>query len=148
MDGENGPSGFFLSPYPCPCPPALIGGDFHSSTDQCFSKLQDYSRVDNMKAKTKTEIIEFLKKNRLQLESFGVSKIGVFGSFLRNEQTEDSDIDILVDFYPEKVKYDNFIDLAFYLEDHLERSVDLVTVGSLSPYIGPHILREVEYVAI
>jgi len=101
-----------------------------------------------MKARTKTDIFEFLKGSRLKLESLGVSKIGVFGSFVRDEQGEDSDIDILVDFRPEKVKYDNFIELAFYLEDSLERRVDLVTVESLSPYIGPHILKEVEYVTL
>jgi len=99
-----------------------------------------------MKAKTKLEIFDFIRKSRSQLELFGVNKIGIFGSFVRDEQTEESDIDILVDFYPDKVKYDNFIDLAFYLEDSLERKVDLVTIGSLSPYIGPHILGEVEYV--
>jgi predicted nucleotidyltransferase len=101
-----------------------------------------------MKARTKTDIIEFLMGSRLKLESLGVSKIGVFGSFVRDEPGEDSDIDILVDFRPEEVKYDNFIELAFYLEDSLGRTVDLVTVGSLSPYIGPHILREAEFVAL
>jgi predicted nucleotidyltransferase len=40
------------------------------------------------------------------------------------------------------------MDLAFFLEDIFGRSVDLVTVEALSPYIGPHILEEVEYVAI
>ncbi len=100
-----------------------------------------------MKARTKSEILDFIKNSHNQLTDFGVSKIGIFGSFVRDQQTEESDIDILVDFHPEKIKYDNYIDLAYYLEDSLERTVDLVTVDSLSPYIGPHILGEVEYVA-
>jgi len=100
-----------------------------------------------MKVQTKSEILSFLTKSRPQLDGFGVRKIGLFGSFIRNQQTENSDIDILVDFHPDKKKYDNFIDLAFYIEDNLERSVDLVTLDSLSPFIGPHILKEVEYLA-
>jgi len=44
-----------------------------------------------------------------------------------------------------KKSFDNFMNLAFFLEDLLERKVDLITTESLSPYIGPKILREVEY---
>jgi hypothetical protein len=43
---------------------------------------------------------------------------------------------------------DDFIHLSFFLEDLFGRAVDLVTIDSLSPYIDPHILREVEYVSI
>jgi predicted nucleotidyltransferase len=46
------------------------------------------------------------------------------------------------------VTYRNFINLAYFLEDNLERKVDLQTTDSLSPYIGPRILREVEYVSL
>lgn len=99
-----------------------------------------------MRARTKSEILDFIRKSHSQLNNFGVTKIGLFGSFVKNQQTEESDIDILVDFHPDKLKYDNYIDLAYYLEDSLERTVDLVTVDSLSPFIGPHILGEVEYV--
>jgi predicted nucleotidyltransferase len=59
-----------------------------------------------------------------------------------------SDIDILVAFKPEQKTFENFMNLSFFLEDIFGRSVDLVTVEALSPYIGPHILEEVEYVTI
>jgi predicted nucleotidyltransferase len=64
------------------------------------------------------------------------------------EQTPDSDMDILVEFTPEKHTFDNFMELAFFLEKVLERKVDLVTPEALGPHIGPHILKEVERVPI
>lgn len=70
----------------------------------------------------------------------------IFGSVIRREDTSDSDIDILVDFSPEKGKYRKFINLAEELEQLPGRSVDLVTVKGLSPYIRPYVEREVIWV--
>jgi predicted nucleotidyltransferase len=64
---------------------------------------------------------------------------------VHGEQTDRSDVDILVEFEPGKKSFDNFMQLAFFLEDTLGRRVELVTPEALSPHIGPHILREVEY---
>ena len=83
-----------------------------------------------------------------QLASYGVTNIGLFGSYIRGEQTSSSDIDILAEFAPDKHTFDNFMEVTFLLEDILERRVDLVTPEALSPHIGPHILREVERVPI
>jgi predicted nucleotidyltransferase len=58
------------------------------------------------------------------------------------------DIDILIEFMPEKHTFDNFMEVALFLEKLLGRKVELVTTESLSPHIGPHILREVERVPI
>jgi predicted nucleotidyltransferase len=55
------------------------------------------------------------------------------------------DIDILIEFEPGKKSFDNFMRLATFLEQQIGRHVELVTPESLSPHIGPHILREVEY---
>jgi hypothetical protein len=71
----------------------------------------------------------------------------VFGSFVRGQQRPESDIDLLVEFEPERKSFDVFMGLSFFLEDVLQRRVELVTIESLSPYIGPHILKEVEYAA-
>ncbi|GAB4469791.1 MAG: hypothetical protein OHK0037_28210 [Elainellaceae cyanobacterium] len=57
-------------------------------------------------------------------------------------------MDILVAFDPDQKTFDNFIHLSFFLEDLFGRAVDLITVESLSPYIGPHILDEVEYLEL
>ena len=54
----------------------------------------------------------------------------------------------LVEFLPGKHSFDNFMELAFLLEDLLGRKVELVTYESLSPYIGTHILREVQRVSV
>jgi len=101
-----------------------------------------------MRANRKSDIFNFLTSNSEAISSYGVKKIGLFGSFVRNSQTDASDIDILIEFEQEKENYRNFIHLAYFLEDNLERKVDLLTTESLSPYIGPRILREVEYVSL
>lgn len=98
--------------------------------------------------KTKQDIMEILHQNRDRLKALGVSRIGLFGSFVRGEQHEYSDIDLLVEFELGKKTFDAFMELSFYLEEILQRKVELVTVESLSPYIGPYILEEVEYAAI
>ncbi|MBN1583394.1 MAG: nucleotidyltransferase family protein [Anaerolineae bacterium] len=98
-----------------------------------------------MTVQTKDELFTSLSENREKLWDFGVKRCGLFGSFVRGQQSVQSDIDILVEFEPGKKTFDNFMHLAFFLEDLFGRKVDLVTTESLSPYIGPHILREVEY---
>ena len=96
--------------------------------------------------KSKDIILETIRNNQRKIREFGVRKLGLFGSFVRQEQNEKSDIDFLVEFEIDKKTFDNFIQLSFLLEDSLNRRVELVTTESLSPYIGTHILKEVEYV--
>jgi predicted nucleotidyltransferase len=98
-----------------------------------------------MAVETKEQIFLLLDQSDEKLKKFGVKRCGLFGSFLRDRQNLQSDIDLLVEFEMGKKTYDNYIHLAFFLEELFGRSVDLVTPESLSPYIGPHILREVEY---
>ena len=102
----------------------------------------------NNKPLTKKIIYAELQKNKAVLEQYGVKQIGLFGSFVRNEGTEESDIDFLVDFEKEKKTFDNFMDLAFFLEDLFQRKVEVVTPQGLSPYIGPRILKTVENVPL
>jgi predicted nucleotidyltransferase len=98
--------------------------------------------------KTKQDILEILHQNRVRLKELGVSSIGLFGSFVRGEQHHNSDIDLLVEFAVGKKTFDSFMKLVFFLEEILQRRVEVVTVESLSPYLGPHILKEVEYAAL
>ena len=102
----------------------------------------------SMKPKEKKEIFNFLEYNKNILQSYGVKKIGLFGSYVHNQQNKNSDIDILVEFHADKKNYNNFINLVYYLEDNLNTKIDLLTIESLSPYIGQRILNEVEYVSI
>ena len=96
----------------------------------------------------KRDLFVLLAKHQKQLEQFGVKRWGVFGSFARDQQNAGSDVDILVEFEPGKKSFDNFMHLAFFLEEQVGRKVELVTPESLSPHIGPYIMREVEYASI
>ena len=100
-----------------------------------------------MNISSKNDLIEFLRENSADIKNFGVTRVGLFGSFTRNEQREKSDIDILVEFSPEKKNFDNFIGLSNFMEDNINRKIDLLTPEYLSPYIGHCILKEVEYFA-
>lgn len=97
---------------------------------------------------TKTELLALVANHRRDLERLGVKRLGIFGSFARGQQNAASDVDVLVEFAPGCKTFDNFMHLAFYLEDLFGRKVDLLTPESLSPHLGPQILREVEYVAL
>jgi predicted nucleotidyltransferase len=101
-----------------------------------------------VKTQSKDTILGLLRAQRSKLEEYGVRRIGLFGSFAHGTSGPESDVDILVEFEPVKKSYDNFIHLAFYLEEILGRRVELVTTESLSPYIGPRILDDVEYVSL
>ncbi len=100
------------------------------------------------RARAKDLILKRILDEKRQLSSYGVRNIGIFGSYVRDEQTSSSDIDILAEFEPDKHTFDNFMEVVFLLEKILERKVDLVTPEALSPHIGPYILKEVESVPI
>jgi predicted nucleotidyltransferase len=72
----------------------------------------------------------------------------LFGSFVRGRQNANSDVDVLVEFLPGQKTFDNFMQLSFLLEGLFQRKVELITREALSPYIGPYILKEIEYVAL
>ena len=95
-----------------------------------------------------TTIFKTLVAHQQQLQAFGVIEIGLFGSFVRNQQQPNSDIDLLVDIVPHKKTFRNFMALVYYLESLFGRKVELITKQSLSPYIGPQILKTVQYVPL
>jgi len=87
-----------------------------------------------------------LKKHRKELkEKYGVRTIGIFGSYVRGEQKETSDVDILVEF-DKPVDFFEFLELEEYLEEILNVKVDLVLKRSLKPGIARSVLKEVVYV--
>ena len=98
------------------------------------------------KIENKQELFDVLNTNIDGIKSYGVSRLGVFGSFVRNEMTENSDVDFFVDFLPEKKTFKNFMGLAYFLEDLCGRKSEIVTRKGLSKYIGPKILATIEYV--
>lgn len=94
----------------------------------------------------KKEIIEIIRSKKPELKSrYGVERLGLFGSYVRQKQRKKSDIDILVKFNQDIDLFD-FIDLREFLENQLNSKVDLVMESALKPNIGKRILAEVEYV--
>ena len=96
---------------------------------------------------SKNTILSTINKHKNRLAAFGINKIGLFGSYVRNEQHPRSDIDILVDFEPNKETFDNFMALGDYLEKLFTgEKIEVVTRNGLSPHLGRYILEEVQYV--
>lgn len=94
------------------------------------------------------EIKALLRDRRHRLRGLGVRRIGLFGSVARGEIRPESDVDLLVEFDPGEKTYDRFLTLASYLEELLDRPVDLVTTEGLSPHLGPRMLKEADFVTI
>ena len=94
----------------------------------------------------KKEIIAAIKKSKPELvERFGVQKLGLFGSYVRDQETVDSDIDILVS-YSRDIDLFEFIGLREYLEGILKTKIDLVMESALKPSVSNRIRSEIEYV--
>lgn len=94
--------------------------------------------------KSHNDIILMLEKNRDAIKEFGVRELGIFGSFARNEQRPDSDVDVLVEM--ERHTFDAYMGLLFFLEDLFGRKVDLVVKDTIKPIIRNRVLREAIYV--
>lgn len=102
-----------------------------------------------MKNKGKKNIEEIEKTLReckpLLEKGFKVKEIGIFGSYLRREQKERSDLDILVEF-SEPIGLFNFIELEDFLMKKLGVKVDLVMKDALKPRIKDKVIKEALYV--
>ena len=96
------------------------------------------------------ELIELLKANKKELEKFGVQKIGIFGSFGREEADKSSDIDIVVEFKKGEGTFRNFGGLIEYLENLFNRPIDILTPTGIETIrireIKENIKREIIYV--
>ncbi len=97
---------------------------------------------------TAEEILRLIQQNRERIKRYGVKRIGLFGSYLRGEQKEDSDIDILVEFEKGKKTFDNYMELKFFLEELFKRKVDLVIAESVKPELKKYIMESVRYAGL
>jgi hypothetical protein len=95
---------------------------------------------------SKEDLITAILQNTSEIKAFGVIKLGIFGSFVKDKVTGDSDIDFFIEFNPEYKTLKNFVGLAHLLEHVCGRNVEIVTPQSLNKYIGKYIVQEVEYV--
>lgn len=89
------------------------------------------------------QILQVVEAHREKIKSFGVRRLGLFGSTVRGEATESSDLDFLVDL--EIKTFDNYMDLKFFLEELFDCKVDLVMVSALKPRLREPILKETIY---
>ena len=96
---------------------------------------------------TSEEIIRFLKENKSHFKTrFYCSEIGLFGSFARNEQTNESDIDILVVFETGTPNlYNVEQELKEYLENYFKRDIDICSKKWIRPVFKPMVLKEAIY---
>ena len=92
---------------------------------------------------TKEDIKSVLAANIEILKKYKVKSISLFGSYVRNEQKEDSDIDFLVEF-GEGITLFDIVELEDNLSETLGKKVNIVSRRGLSKYIGPYILKEAE----
>ncbi|HDP99970.1 MAG TPA: nucleotidyltransferase [bacterium] len=89
------------------------------------------------------DLRKILQAHREELNrKYGVTEIGIFGSFVKNQQNDTSDVDILVEFN-KAIDLLTFVNLKNYLSDLLKANVDLVMKKALKPKIGQRILQEV-----
>ena len=97
---------------------------------------------------TRSEILQFLRLNKdLFKEKYNVVKIGIFGSYSREEQTDNSDIDIIVEFGENTEDlFDKKYDLRQYLKIELKKNIDLCREGAIKPLFKPIILKDAIYV--
>jgi predicted nucleotidyltransferase len=100
-----------------------------------------------MEVSSLEEIVAYLKINKALLsDKFGVTRLGVFGSFVEDEQTESSDIDMVVEFERDKKNIHSFLQLKRFLEKELSRKVDLGFEHALKPIVRENIKERITYV--
>jgi len=93
---------------------------------------------------SRSDIIRLIEANREKIRTFGVRKLGIFGSVARDEQTESSDVDVLVEL--ERETFRGYMGLLVFLEELFGRKVDLAIKDSIKPRIRDRVLADTIYV--
>ncbi len=97
-------------------------------------------KVENFRS---AEVLGLLSNQKKSIyKKFGVIDMAVFGSYARNEQKKESDVDIVVKLKQEYKTFDNFIELRFFLEEILGKKVDLVTREAIREELQSKIFSE------
>ena len=93
---------------------------------------------------TRDAVEQRLRAVEDQIRALGVARLALFGSVLHGSARPESDVDLLVQFRPGAKTFDRFVRLCDLLEERLGPPVELVTIESLSPFIGPRILADAQ----
>ena len=97
-----------------------------------------------MAVQTKDQVLSLLQEHRHHIRAFGVRRLGLFGSFIREQQGRESDVDMLVEFEPGHTPGLAFFAMQRELSEILGRRADLNTAQDLSPYFRQEVLDEAE----
>ncbi|MEC4815884.1 MAG: nucleotidyltransferase family protein [Scytonema sp. PMC 1069.18] len=96
--------------------------------------------------KTLEELKQILRQSKQLLqEHYRITQLGIFGSYARGEQTEESDVDVLIDYEQAPTLF-KLVELRDYLSHVIGMKVDIVTQNGLKPRIRDRVLSEVVYV--
>ncbi len=99
-----------------------------------------------MSKKNRAQILEFLREHKEEFrKNFGVTQLGLVGSYARDEAHDDSDIDLVVSLQSEN-SFRSFFGLLHFLQDNLHPHIDLATEASLKPQVKEAILQDIHYV--
>ncbi len=110
-----------------------------------IQQLSSEVELDKVQTKTLEEIKDILIDYKpFLVEKFKISELGIFGSYVRGEQTQDSDVDILVEFTKVPTLFD-LVEIEYLISDRIGLPVDLVDKESLKPNIRENILNETVY---
>jgi uncharacterized protein len=97
---------------------------------------------------TKEQILECIEKNRIQIKSYGVKNLFLFGSFAKETATNNSDIDFIVEFEKYRGTYKDYMSLLIFLQDILKKDeIDLIKKNSIRKEFRDEILNGVKYAA-
>lgn len=92
------------------------------------------------------EVVAYLRNNKSFLyEKFGVTRMGIFGSFTREEQTSSSDIDMIVEMEGSRKNIHSFLQMKKFLEKELSRKIDMGFEHSLKPIVKEKIKGQTIY---
>jgi uncharacterized protein len=92
------------------------------------------------------KVISLLREHQPEMRVFKIQELSIFGSVARNQETPQSDVDILVKF-DGPATYDTYMELKFYLEELLNRKVDLITVDAVRKEIKEFVEKDLIRVA-
>ena len=105
--------------------------------------------MNNIPVANKTELLSLLRQHSAQLRGYGVRKLMLFGSFVRDKDIhEHSDVDFFCEMQDEKINLHNVCGLSDFLEDLLGRKVEVIEPYCISKFILPQVLQEVEDVEL
>ena len=106
-----------------------------------------YTSIPTITCMNLSEIKSILQSHKQELkEKYKVAEIGIFGSYVKGEQKDGSDIDIIVEFGKGGKTFDNYMNLKFFCEEILGSKIDLVLKRTIREEIRHNVLSEVTYV--